>query len=122
MTSCVYVCVCLRIVNVLVVCIVLHDGPGRRCLATCLGCRGLDHDAQCADVAERRPHSVGIVQTLRIEKKIGRETDRQTLAAFVLSVKMFGRLVVKTQTLSSFLCGDLKREHHLQNGNFCQTR
>lgn len=50
----------------------------------------------CADVAERRPHSTGIVQTLRIEKEIGRETDRHTLAVFVLSVsvEMFGFCVV----------------------------
>lgn len=47
----------------------------------------------CADVAERRPHSAGIVQTLRMEKEIGRAADRQT--AFVLSVKTFGLLVVK---------------------------
>ena len=50
----------------------------------------------CADVAEGRPHSTGIVQTLRMEKEIGRDadrhTDRRTLAAFVLSVKMFGLL------------------------------
>lgn len=32
---------CLRTVNVLVVCIVLHDGPDRRCLDTCLEHRGL---------------------------------------------------------------------------------
>lgn len=51
----------------------------------------------CADVAERRPHSAGIVQTLRMEKEIGRAADRQTdrQTAFVLSVKTFGLLVVK---------------------------
>lgn len=31
----------------------------------------------CADVAEQQ-HSTGIVQTLRIEKEIGRGADRQT--------------------------------------------
>lgn len=31
-----------------------------------------------ADVAERRPHSTAIVQTLRMEKEIGREAVRQT--------------------------------------------
>lgn len=31
-----------------------------------------------ADVAERQQHSTGIVQTLRMEKEIGRGADRQT--------------------------------------------
>ena len=44
MAHCVYVC--LLTVNVLVVCIVLHDGPDRRCLATCLEHRGLGYDVQ----------------------------------------------------------------------------
>ena len=57
-----------------------------------------------ADVAEWRPHSTGIVQTLRIEKEIGRETDRHTLAAFVLSlsVEMFGLRVVVFVSLFPF--------------------
>lgn len=49
----------------------------------------------CADVAERRPHSAGFVQTLRVEKEIGKDADRQTdgrtLAAFVPSVSVEAR-------------------------------
>lgn len=41
----------------------------------------------CADVAERRPHTTGIVPTLRMQKEIGRDAHGQT--AFVRSVKMF---------------------------------
>lgn len=70
-----------------------------------------------ADVAERRPHSTGIVQTLRAETEIGRDADTQTdtccLCAFSYNVRSCCR-----ETLSSLLWGDLKTESRPQNGSF----
>lgn len=53
----------------------------------------------CADVAERRPHSTGIVLTLPMEKEIGlqagRHTDRQADRQTDCLCASFGPLIVK---------------------------
>lgn len=74
-----------------------------------------------ADVAERRPHSPGIVQTLSAETEIGRDADRRTLAAFVLSVKMFG-LRVAEELFPPSSEGTWSETVDLRTGTFVQTR
>lgn len=93
---------CLRVnlltVNVLVVRIVLHDGPDRRCLATRLERRGASRGVKPCRCRRRGGRTVrGLSSVLRIKKETGRypvrqtdsQTDRCCLCAFSCNASCF---------------------------------
>lgn len=100
MARCVYVR--LLTVNVLVVCIVLHDGPDRQRLATCLEHRGPGYDVQpCRCSGQAAAQKQGLsrlsVQTKKQEGSLtDRRTSRQTDTCFAFVLSVSGRGAGKT--------------------------
>lgn len=72
------VLVCLHTVNVPVVFIVLHVGPDRRCLATCLQHGGASHDVQLCRCSRGSAAHYGGLSKHSEWREIGKAADRQT--------------------------------------------
>lgn len=69
---------CLHTVNVPVVFIVLHVGPDRRCLATCLQHGGASHDVQLCRCSRGLAAHYGGLSKHSERRELGKAADRQT--------------------------------------------